>query len=777
MSSKRSLSSDEDDDLFSSPFKLSLKGLEASMNDCALWVSYLEEAQQFQDGSTSRVVFISTETVKEKYSGYLYCVSCKQVKSYVSSKGTSGLSRHPCVKKAEAARLAAPPEDTPLPPLNQIVPGKVKSEVLKMSTLYCATDLASFQSVEGEGFLNLAQSFVDIGATHGRLDVRRMVPHRTTVTDKLEEIAGDIKLKFVPRAREAIAAGRCAATTDMWTQENKKVHFLAVILHILNSEDKLERRTAFTIDFGDEAASAENIRAQIMFQFQLLGIGEEEVEKIVFVTDRGANIVSALKNFSRLDCISHVINTVLKTGLGLKRYEITMLTPEASDIVGSVRELLTHLNARLPMKSKFPISKKQRPHCVTPPVYLPMLTAFRKRLTEITQRLKLRSEEFLLAGIDIDRVDDLIQTLRPVEKLMCRHHGPDVAGSLWPEIKVATALGVNDSPLAQDLKCQWQTEFFPLRYAYIHSQCKALVTYVKSSSLNTQLKSTLKQEMEVRWNTSLTMFESIYKVYDEASIINLLIMYRQLCVALAARDESARLKNVQKDTLKQFLDLLTPFKVESVKLQAEKTPTLQHVVLSRAALADHCQQPSQGQDQLITVLKERIHLQLERVYKCEMRHKMANFLWPSSRKLRMMTNEERSEVHTEIKKILVEMEDHEAEAAAPPPPKRPRPAEVYRKYLEDAEDSEEIVEDEIDRYVREPIGDDSDILGWWKQKRERFPRLSRLAQQFLVIPASSASAEREFSEAGHVFRQKRLRLHPSTASDILFVNSNADLIN
>ncbi|KAK3929378.1 Putative AC9 transposase [Frankliniella fusca] len=134
-------------------------------------------------------------------------------------------------------------------------------------------------------------------------------------------------------------------------------------------------------------------------------------------------------------------------------------------------------------------------------------------------------------------------------------------------------------------------------------------------------------------------------------------------------------------------------------------------------------------------------------------------------------------VHAEIRRQLQGLDDNEraAPAPAPSPPRRPKLPEVYRKYLEEEED-ERSVEDELDRYLREPIGNDSDIRDWWKQRRERFPRLYRLALQLLVIPATSASAEREFSEAGHVFRQKRLTLNPNTASDILLVHSNSDLL-
>ncbi len=61
-------------------------------------------------------------------------------------------------------------------------------------------------------------------------------------------------------------------------------------------------------------------------------------------------------------------------------------------------------------------------------------------------------------------------------------------------------------------------------------------------------------------------------------------------------------------------------------------------------------------------------------------------------------------------------------------------------------------------------------------QRERFPRLAALALHLLNIPATSASSEREFSDAGNIYREKRLSLFPATTSHIHFLNSNADLL-
>ena len=51
-----------------------------------------------------------------------------------------------------------------------------------------------------------------------------------------------------------------------------------------------------------------------------------------------------------------------------------------------------------------------------------------------------------------------------------------------------------------------------------------------------------------------------------------------------------------------------------------------------------------------------------------------------------------------------------------------------------------------------------DPLLWWGEQRYSFSILSCLANQLLVIPASSAESERHFSGAGRIVRKDRNRL-------------------
>ena len=69
---------------------------------------------------------------------------------------------------------------------------------------------------------------------------------------------------------------------------------------------------------------------------------------------------------------------------------------------------------------------------------------------------------------------------------------------------------------------------------------------------------------------------------------------------------------------------------------------------------------------------------------------------------------------------------------------------------------------EVERFVISAVADlKCDIIEWWASRQADFPNLSRLALDYLAIPASSVPAERANSAAGRAFND-RARLHSST---------------
>lgn len=90
---------------------------------------------------------------------------------------------------------------------------------------------------------------------------------------------------------------------------------------------------------------------------------------------------------------------------------------------------------------------------------------------------------------------------------------------------------------------------------------------------------------------------------------------------------------------------------------------------------------------------------------------------------------------------------------------------------------ESIIDAEICKYKSmEGPKEDCDILVWWKDRDHSLPLLAKLARAILAIPASSASAEANFSSAGFVVSDRRSQIDSSLLESILVCRNNSDLI-
>ena len=82
------------------------------------------------------------------------------------------------------------------------------------------------------------------------------------------------------------------------------------------------------------------------------------------------------------------------------------------------------------------------------------------------------------------------------------------------------------------------------------------------------------------------------------------------------------------------------------------------------------------------------------------------------------------------------------------------------------------LESEPSRWLNErAIGQDMDILQYWKSKQFEYPVLSQIAGNHLAILATSAASERVFSTGGDIITKKRNRLAPDTLRYLLCLRS------
>jgi hypothetical protein len=91
----------------------------------------------------------------------------------------------------------------------------------------------------------------------------------------------------------------------------------------------------------------------------------------------------------------------------------------------------------------------------------------------------------------------------------------------------------------------------------------------------------------------------------------------------------------------------------------------------------------------------------------------------------------------------------------------PIPERVFRGVKRHGVDVEN--RSEVERYLADPPADpDEDVLEWWKHHAKDYPRLARIARDYLAIPATSVPVERVFSGGADLVTNKRGSLSEDT---------------
>lgn len=111
-----------------------------------------------------------------------------------------------------------------------------------------------------------------------------------------------------------------------------------------------------------------------------------------------------------------------------------------------------------------------------------------------------------------------------------------------------------------------------------------------------------------------------------------------------------------------------------------------------------------------------------------------------------------------------------------PPPKKPRTESSIFSFIPQTPKRQRHasgINAELEKYLAEDCEKyESDPLTYWSLNEVRLPTMSKLAIQYLALPASSAPVERLFSIAGKVFRPDRCNMSDKNFQALMFVKCN-----
>ena len=234
------------------------------------------------------------------------------------------------------------------------------------------------------------------------------------------------------------------------------------------------------------------------------------------------------------------------------------------------------------------------------------------------------------------------------------------------------------------------------------------------------------------------------------------------------------LAGITDEMLDEVIKVLDPFLAATEDLEADKEPTIHRVLFWVAKLRHHLQPAS-----AYPALEEAGLQSLERKWVARLSpvHYAAAILDPRAKHSPILhrMQEKREEGLGYIRSqlaLLQEIPSADNTNDDPAPNNIPEEDEDIFYSCSSSQSQVETLRSDLDLYLQEPLANrEVKPLSWWKDASNRLPLITHVARQVLSIPASSATSERAFSDAGYTINQRRVSLNPQNVDKLLFIRS------
>jgi hypothetical protein len=294
---------------------------------------------------------------------------------------------------------------------------------------------------------------------------------------------------------------------------------------------------------------------------------------------------------------------------------------------------------------------------------------------------------------------------------------------------------------------------------------KEFVKYFKQSGLQSKLSSTLKQNIEIRWDSTLLMLESIHE-----NLLNIkqISLNNSKVMELIAR--------IDEKILYELIKLLKPLYDLRLNLCKESEPTFHLVVPTKYKMISICK-PNANDIELIKDLKIIYQKNIELYFKISDLHFIGSLLYPPIKNLNnLASNEDKTKLIKLLQNMIEKIENKNTEKQfSDQTIDFDFCIESFADNMSvEVSDSQEL--NEIQTYLNSnDMMSSKSILQFWSENRLKYPRLYVLANRLSSIPATNLSSERNFNYSGLTLTDKRSRLEPNNVNKLLFIRSNYDL--
>lgn len=293
---------------------------------------------------------------------------------------------------------------------------------------------------------------------------------------------------------------------------------------------------------------------------------------------------------------------------------------------------------------------------------------------------------------------------------------------------------------------------------------------------------TLRAAVKTRWNSELTMIESVLKNVGEVN----------KAIALLAPDNRRSLRPIHATdvtALNELIDLLQPFAEVTKTTEGDAVVTISSVVPAISYIERSIKSAKNAgaryTKHVLEALERSVNERLQQFKTLD--NCVAALLDPSLKKTGLgpeRDTEARREVERRFKVLRADKANSSGEDT---PPNSPTKRRRMFAFLDEDDTPSPLKRRRgsarcpVEEYFGSPRDDGQEPLSFWREMAEReCPQartLAEVAREVLGLTATSASSERLFSVAGNILRDRRLNLRPTTFENLVILACNSDLFD
>ncbi|CAF2045445.1 unnamed protein product [Rotaria magnacalcarata] len=669
--------------------------------------------------------------------GFASCNSCFETYFYNDSS-TTNLNSHRCPMKHQRGQLTF--SGNPLKgTIGAKLLSKKKEDIKKLCANWVACSMRPFSIVTDPGFKQILQECLTIGRdlrSEGELTIDDLLPSDRTVRNEVDRAAQHernlLKIKLVAAADDY----RLSISPDIWSDKYRNISYLGATAHFVGDNGIYHYFDLFCSEFKWKNKTALNVLKMLEAQLSVFGL-KELMDKITFVTDRGANFIKALMAFRVLLCVAHRLNNVLKKTFYQEISKKNTIVSPGKILTTSTSVCRTEIT---PTKTEMTT--------ITTRTFTQASSEVNEE--DIDDKNDIDTEES--SDDDNDDDDDVVDyTSTTIANL------PPPAKAILDMIK----------------------------------DCKSLVKYVKKANLNRELQlerekqninnsingedppsttnnsskaATLHQSSVVRWLTLCDLLESLKSA--ESILFHVLKDHHQ----------RQRLQKINFNMVERLIAFLAPWKNVLKEVQVGNSPSLHCVLPCITYLREQMINGEKKERGGMKFFYKRAIQLLDNMFKLEDDHIRASFLHPNYKQLRGATKTQIKSCHAYCRGLV--LPDTTGDDPVISDKDVCEPPSKKSKFMLQLMDKNEIVKEpgmnKIDRYNALTVEEEyTNPLTFWQQQHIQlaYPTLYRLAKRTFAVPCSSAAVERQFSAAGQIVTQRRSNLDPSTVNNLIFLRS------